>query len=62
LRRSCGGGTAPFIVNFMADTDDDGRISRTEFKQGCNNGWVQEASAAGANAATGTASPEVPKE
>jgi hypothetical protein len=56
-------GTAPFIVNFkMADTDDDGRISRTEFKQGCNNGWVQEASAAGANAATGTASPEVPKE
>jgi hypothetical protein len=46
----------------MADTDDDGRISRTEFKQGCNNGWVQEASAAGANAATGTASPEVPKE
>ena len=46
----------------MAGTGGDGRISQAEFTQGCKNGWVQEASAAGAKAATGTASPEVPKE
>jgi hypothetical protein len=55
-------GTAPFIVNFkMADTEGDGRISQAEFKQGRKNGWVHETPAAGAEAATGTASPVAPK-
>jgi len=54
---------APFIVNFqMVDTDANGKISQDEFKQGCKNGWVQEASAGGTQGATGKGSPEVPKE
>lgn len=54
---------APFIVNFqMVDTDGNGKISQDEFKQGCKNGWVQEASAGGTQGATGKGSPEVPKE
>jgi hypothetical protein len=54
---------APFIVNFqMVDADGNGKISQDEFNQGCKKGWVQEASAAGTQAPTGTGSPEVPKE
>jgi EF hand domain-containing protein len=54
---------APFIVNFqMVDTDGNGKITQAEFQQGCKHGWVQEASASGAQGATGKGTPEVPKE
>jgi hypothetical protein len=61
------GKAAPFIVNFkMVDTDRDGWITQNEFKQGCENGWVQEKSATGSQKPTGTeppkAPPKVPKE
>jgi hypothetical protein len=54
---------APFIVNFkLVDADGDGKISQDEFKQGCKEGLVQEASAGGTQEPTGKGSPEVPKE
>jgi len=35
--------SAPFIVNFvMVDTNQDGKVTEDEFKQGYKNGWVQE--------------------
>jgi hypothetical protein len=42
------GNAAPFIVNFqMVDANSDGKITQAEFKDGCNKGLVQEASAEG---------------
>jgi hypothetical protein len=52
------GQAAPFIVNFkMVDTDGDGKITQAEFKEGCKNGLVQEASADGSQQPAGKASP-----
>lgn len=40
------GKAAPFVVNFeMVDADDDGKLSESEFKEGCKKGMVQEAAA-----------------
>ena len=40
------GQVAPFIVNFdMVDADGDGKITEAEFKEGCKQGLVQEATA-----------------
>jgi hypothetical protein len=37
------GKAAPFVVNFaLVDTDDDGKLSEGEFKEGCKKGLVQE--------------------
>ena len=37
------GKAAPFVVNFaLVDTDDDGKLSEAEFKEGCKKGLVQE--------------------
>ena len=34
----------PYIVNFaMVDKDSNGKISKTEFQNGCKSGWVQAA-------------------
>ena len=42
------GEAAPFVVNFkLVDANGDGKISEAEFKDGCKQGLVQEASAAG---------------
>jgi EF hand len=53
------GQAAPFIVSFqLVDANGDGKISEAEFKDGCKNGLVQEASAAeGAQQPSGKASP-----
>jgi hypothetical protein len=52
------GQAAPFVVNFkMVDTDGDGKITQAEFKEGCKNGLVQEASAEGSQQPAGKASP-----
>jgi hypothetical protein len=41
------GKAAPFVVNFaLVDTDDDGKLSEAEFKEGCKQGLVQEGSSA----------------
>ena len=40
------GQAAPLITNFkLVDADSDGKISETEFKDGCKKGLVQEAAA-----------------
>jgi EF hand len=32
----------PYVANFrMVDKDQNGQISKAEFKQGCRNGWIQ---------------------
>jgi hypothetical protein len=32
----------PYVVNFSAvDKDNSGSIQKSEFKQGCKNGWIQ---------------------
>jgi hypothetical protein len=37
------GKAAPFIVNFeMVDADKDGKVTQTEFMEGCKKGLVQE--------------------
>jgi hypothetical protein len=38
------GKAAPFVVNFkLIDVDGDGKITESEFKDGCKKGLVQEA-------------------
>jgi hypothetical protein len=40
----------PFVVNYeMIDTDKDGKISQTEFQDGCAKGWIQKADASTVN-------------
>ena len=57
------GRAAPFILNFnLVDADGNGQISEAEFKDGCKNGLVQQASAEGAQKPMSKESPEVPKE
>jgi hypothetical protein len=52
------GEAAPFIVNFkLVDANADGKISEAEFKDGCKNGLVQEASAGGQQQPSGKTSP-----
>jgi hypothetical protein len=37
------GDAAPYLLNFeLVDTNNDSKISETEFKAGCKKGWVQE--------------------
>jgi hypothetical protein len=32
----------PYVVNFqMVDSDKDGKVSQSEFKSGCDKGWIQ---------------------
>ena len=41
------GKAAPFVVNFaLLDTDDDGKLTKAEFKEGCKKGLVQESASA----------------
>jgi hypothetical protein len=41
------GKAEPFILDFtMVDTNHNGEITATEFKQGCKDGWVKSANAA----------------
>ena len=52
------GEAAPFIVNFkLVDANADGKISEAEFKDGCKNGLVQQASAGGQQQPSGKTSP-----
>jgi EF hand domain-containing protein len=52
------GEAAPFIVNFkLVDTNGDGKISEAEFKDGCKNGLVQQASAGGQQQPSGKTAP-----
>jgi hypothetical protein len=51
------GQAAPFVVNFqLVDANSDGKITEAEFKDGCQKGLVQEASAAGSQQPSGTSS------
>jgi hypothetical protein len=53
---------APFIVNFkMVDTNNDGKITEDEFKQGCKNGWVQEQASKPGETGGGGQTPEQPQ-
>ena len=37
------GKAAPFVVNFaLVDTDNDGKLTAAEFKEGCKQGLVQQ--------------------
>ena len=37
------GKAAPFVVNFaLVDSDNDGKLTEAEFKDGCKKGLVQE--------------------
>lgn len=52
------GEAAPFIVNFkLVDANADGKISEAEFKDGCKNGLVQQASADGQQQPSGNTAP-----
>ncbi len=52
------GEAAPFIVNFkLVDANADGKISEAEFKDGCKNGLVQQASAGGQQQPSGSTAP-----
>ena len=51
---------APFIVNFsMVDADGDGKITQSEFEDGCKKGLVQEQASKPAGA-DGGQTPEQP--
>ena len=51
---------APFIVNFsMVDADGDGKITQSEFEDGCKKGLVQEQASKPAGAEGGQ-TPEQP--
>lgn len=53
------GKAAPFVVNFkLVDANADGKISEAEFKDGCKNGLVQEATAEGAQKPSGAMAPQ----
>jgi hypothetical protein len=52
------GEAAPFIVNFkLVDANSDGKISEAEFKDGCKQGLVQQASAGGQQQPSGNTTP-----
>jgi hypothetical protein len=52
------GQAAPFIVNFkLVDANSDGKISEAEFKDGCKQGLVQQASAGGQQQPSGNTTP-----
>jgi hypothetical protein len=52
------GEAAAFIVNFkLVDANADGKISEAEFKDGCKNGLVQQASAGGQQQPSGKSAP-----
>ena len=41
------GKAAPFVVNFaLLDTNDDGKLTEAEFKEGCKKGLIQESASA----------------
>ena len=41
------GKAAPFVVNFaLLDSDNDGKLTEAEFKEGCKKGLVQESASA----------------
>ena len=45
---------APHILNFeMVDTSGDGKISKSEFRSGCDKGWVQKHASLPANSGGG---------
>ena len=45
----------PFVVNYeMVDTDEDGKISQSEFQTGCGKFWIQQPDAAIVNDMKGT--------
>jgi sporulation protein YlmC with PRC-barrel domain len=49
---------APFVVNFkLVDANADGKVSETEFKDGCKKGLVQEAAAEEAPEPSGAMAP-----
>jgi hypothetical protein len=51
---------APYIVNFkMVDADGDGKITQSEFEDGCKNGLVQEQASKPADTSGGQ-TPEQP--
>jgi EF hand len=55
------GKAAPFIVNFkIVDANNDGKITRDEFKEGCKKGLVQEQASRPAGATGGGQTPEQP--
>jgi EF hand len=55
------GKAAPFIVNFkIVDANNDGKITRDEFKEGCRKGLVQEQASRPAGATGGGQTPEQP--
>ena len=55
------GKAAPFIVNFkMVDTNNDGKITQDEFKEGCKKGLVQEEASRPAGGTGGGQTPEQP--
>jgi EF hand domain-containing protein len=55
------GKAAPFIVNFkMVDTNNDGKITHDEFKEGCKKGLVQEQASRPTGATGGGQTPEQP--
>jgi hypothetical protein len=60
------GQAAPFVTNFkLVDADGDGKISETEFQDGCKKGLVQEAAApqqpSGTESPRGTQQPAAPQ-